>query len=182
MKTKKGFTLIEIIVAVTIFTAFVIIFTTVVVSFVKSQGKSLASQLLVDNTSYVLEYMSRALRMAQKDYLGTCINVGTNYKLTQGGKGIKFVNYSGVCQEFYWNDQEGKLYEKKDLNESLAITPLGLKVNSFEIEGEDTWGQDQIPLTQPKVTLFLGAEKEDDPQVFINVRTTVSQRNLNHEF
>ena len=179
MKTKKGFTLIEITVAVAIFTTFVVVFTTVLLSFVKNQNKSLSSQVLVDNTSYVLEYMSRALRMAQKDVLGECIDSKNNYQLIHGGKGIGFMNYSGVCQEFFWDSQEGKLYEQKYLEDPLAITPLGLKVSSFEIEGEDTWGQEQIPLTQPRVTLSLKVEKEDDSQVFINVKTTVSQRNLN---
>ena len=70
---KKGYTLIEILVAVSIFTVIISIPTGFLVGSLRAQLKILASQKLLDQTSYLMEYMSRAIRMAQKDTNESCI-------------------------------------------------------------------------------------------------------------
>ena len=63
----KGYTLIEILVAVGIFTTVIAAPTGFFVSSLKGQQRALASQKLIDNVSYSLEYVSRTLRMAKKE-------------------------------------------------------------------------------------------------------------------
>jgi hypothetical protein len=148
----------------------------------KGQQKALASQELYDNVSYVLEYMSRSLRMARKDFSGSCIALNTNYATTTDGHGIKFKNYDGKCQEFYLDNNDNRLKEIKD-GVTLPLTASNLKVLSFDI-GDQGWSQDDGQ--QPKVTLFLkmqgnrGSLPELHPTM--KIQTSVSQRNLDIKY
>lgn len=179
---NRAFTLIEIMVAVAIFAILLTTFTGFFVGAIQSQRRTLASQELIDNVSYNLEYMSRAIRMARKDLTGDCIPIKNNYELTRGGKGIKFINYQGGCQEFFVEGEKLKENKNGIINN---LTPVNLEVVSFNLGGSESWGQDQEPLTQPKVTLFLeikGKGQKPELQPSISIQTTISQRNLNVKY
>jgi prepilin-type N-terminal cleavage/methylation domain-containing protein len=180
MPNNKGYTLIEVLVAIGIFIILLAAPTGFFVSALKSQKKALASQELIDNVSYTLEYISRALRMAKKDVDGVCIESGLNYQTTRGGKGIKFVNYQDVCQEFFWDTDEDRLKEIKNGSSPLSLTPGNLEVISFQIGPSDSWDQDDYE--QPKVTILLEIKGKrsikTEFQPSIKIQTTISQRNL----
>jgi len=61
---KKGYTLIEVLVAVSIFTILVAGPTGLFITALRGQRKALATMEIIDDSSYALEYISRALRMA----------------------------------------------------------------------------------------------------------------------
>ncbi len=174
----KGYTLIEIMVAVGIFFVVIAAPTGFFVVSLKGQQKALSSQELFDNVSYSLEYMSRALRMAKKDLTGDCISQKVNYEITLMGTGIKFKNYQGVCQEFFL-DTDYRLKESKS-GEVNPLTSNDLKVDSFKIGPTESW--DQGDNEQPRVTLLLevrGARgQREELQPVIKIQTTISQRNL----
>lgn len=183
---KKGYTLIEILVGITIFMVILAASTDFFVSSLEMQQKALISQRLLDNVSYSLEYMSRALRMAQKDSGGDCITVNSNYEPTRGGNGIKFLNYQGKCQEFYW-DTTGyptnpvrSLKVQTGSDPVIDLTPGFLDVVSFKIGPSDSW--DQNDEEQPRVTIFLETKgvkyQKPELQPTIKIQTTISQRNL----
>lgn len=171
---NKGFTLIEVLTAVAIFSLVAAALFGFFGQTIKSQKNILSSQGGLDNASYALEYMSRALRMAKKDDVGgiNClIGNKVNYELTRDGKGIKFRNYKDECQEFFWVEDENRLKEWKS-GETVTenyLTPLSMEITSFLIGPSDSW--DQEDNEQPKVTLFLELSS-------LKVQTTVSQRNL----
>jgi len=189
---QKGYSLIEVLVAVAIFTIVVAAPTGFFVSSLKGQLKSLASQKLLDNSSYVLEYMSRSLRMAMKelstDPLGAClfqdgtgtILYGYNYQITREGDGLKFINYKGECQEFFWDKNDYRLKESKGGGAPVVLTSEDLEVISFKIGPDDSW--DQADTAQPRVTIFLdikgGKGQKPELRPEIKIQTTVSQRNL----
>jgi prepilin-type N-terminal cleavage/methylation domain-containing protein len=165
----SGFTLVETLVAMAIFSMIVGAALGIFVTGVRSQRKVLASQQVLDQTSYVLEYMSRALRMAKKDLLGNCIAANSNYALT--GSGIKFKNYKNECQEFYL--ESGQLKESKNGGSGIALTSSNLTVNYFGISSSGWLQTDNI---QPSVTIFLDVIGKE--QAGIKIQTAVSQRNL----
>ncbi len=172
----KGFTLIEILVAIAIFSIFIASPTGFFIGALKSQSRALSSQEIIDNVSYSLEYISRALRMAKKETLApACLSEnGLNYEITDG-PGIKFVNYQGKCQKFFL--EEGRLKEDKAGVENY-LTPddregVALRFNLS--------GQTQGDNLQPKVTIFLEIQKKSnipEMQPKMKTQTTVSQRNL----
>jgi len=145
IKTQKvdtggqgGFTLIELIVVMAVFLFVIGAAIGIFLSIVKSQKQVLAEQQLINQISYVEEYMSKALRMAKTEEINEdCLvdyspgldhsdyHYGYVYLLTRRDSvtgqynGIKFLNQSNedsfgspACQEFYL-DADGILKEIK---------------------------------------------------------------------
>ena len=180
---KNGYTIIEVLVAVAIFTLVIAAPTGFLVSAIRAQQKALLSQKALDETSYVLEYMSRSIRMAEKELSGLCLSSnGLNYeKIEEEGKtGLKFINYHGQCQEFFLDANDNN--RLKEVIDGGIPTPLtSMEISSFKIESHgDSWAQTKSDGTldhnQPKVTIFLEIEG------IIQLQTTISQRNLDIEY
>jgi len=169
---SKSFTLIELLVAVTIFSFISTISAGIFISAIRAQKKFLAIQELSDQMSFLMEYMSRTIRMAKKDDLDgvNCLSGDkVNYEITHFGQGIKFRNYKNACQEFYLDNNQ--LKEKKDATIS-DLTSSGLRVLNFNIALS---GETQQDLLQPKATLFLEIECKEG--IKISSQTSISQRN-----
>ena len=183
---KNAFTLIEIMVAVAIFAILLTAFTGFFLSAVQAQRKTLASQELIDNVSYNLEYMSRAIRMARKDMAGSCLTTAKyNYETNAERNIIRFLNYQNKCQEFFLENSQLKEWKSTDNSAAnfevpLPLTPVNLEVVSFRLGPSDSWGQGQG--TQPRVILYLeikGKGEKPELQPLIKIQTTISQRNPN---
>ncbi len=134
-KSLTGFTLIEIIVTISIFSIVVGIILGTFISGVRQQRIFFAGQTILDQTSYALEYIGRALRMARKELSApTCLSQnGLNYEVKYGGSGLRFINFleGGDCQEIYL--QNGHLKYQKDLDSAMPPAPLNLTSDNLEI-------------------------------------------------
>ena len=182
LKTEeKGFTIPELLVALFMFSLITGGATNLLLSGIAAQRSSLAMQELLDQSSFVIEYMTRSLRQAQKDLGPTCLAArGLNYELTQGGEGVMFINGGGQCQEFrlttarieevFWAG--GEITSQAFLtSDNPAVTSL-----TFLLQGE---GQDDD--LQPRVTFAFelegqGAKPESRPK--LQLQTTISQRKV----
>ena len=163
---NKGFTLIEMIVAVAVFSLVIGASTGLFISSLRAQRQNLATREVLDQTSYIMEYMSRALRMAKKDITGTCTGTAkSNYQFES--QCIKFINYKDECQHFCL---VGSRLKNKEGN---YLTSANLNIKSFNV---NLVGQGQIDTLQPKITIFLDIEGKE--QSNIKIQTTISQRNL----
>ncbi len=163
LSLSKGFTLIEVVVVMAIFLFIIGAAIGIFLSVVKNQKKVLAEQQLINQVSYIEEYMSKAMRTAAVDLDGVCIdnsgltgdNSGYIYLLTEPDatddnffKGIRFFNQSTLeCQEFFLENGilkelrgangEAVLEENRDA-EKIAITSLNLEISNirFAINGK----------------------------------------------
>ena len=191
-KKQKAYTLIEVLIAVAIFFTVIAGPTGLFVLSLKSQNRILGSREIIDNSSHVLEYMSRALRMAKKELNCTvkgdpatcaCLEgveggYGVNYEITHQGKGIKFNNAQdpSICQEFFWDTIDNRLKESKDGVEPVPLTSDDLEVVLFKFK---EFGLNQDDNIQPRVVVFLEITKKNQTQALkIKIQTTISQRNL----
>ncbi len=202
--SSKGFTLIELVVVIAVFLLVIGAAISIFISVVQNQRKILAEQELLSQTSYVIEYMSKALRVAKKDTTGACLGldyIGHNYLLTRGSllspyyKGIKFINQSNnnACQEFFLDMSELGGAVLKELKNSttdsnaVALTSSNININSirFSINGRSGLvgtGDSDTGGIQPRVTIFLDVKSnKSDIQVSKKIQTTVSQLDLNIE-
>ena len=164
---NRGFTIIEMIVAVAVFTLLVSASSSIFLSSIKAQRQSLATQEVLDQTSYLMEYMSRALRMAKKDLTGVCTGTAKlNYAFED--QCIKFMNYQDECQQFCL---DGTRLKNED---GYYLTSGNLNVSSFEV---NLLGVDQPPTDtlQPRLTIFLMIQGKE--QSMLKIQTTISQRN-----
>ena len=192
---NAGFTLVELIVVIVVLLFVVGIAVSIFVSITRYQRIILSEQELLNQSSFVLERMSKALRMAGKDFAGNCLldSFGTsyrryNYLLTRPINGIytgiKFINRSDndTCQEFYLDSTDTNnpvLKEIKGGNPWVAITSDKFMINSirFGINGGDGSVNGAIGAAgdngiQPMITIFLDIEEK-------KFQTTISQRDLN---
>jgi prepilin-type N-terminal cleavage/methylation domain-containing protein len=191
---NKGFTLIEILVTTALFVAIFSIISGLFFSALKVQSRALASQNLIKESSYVMEYMSRQLRMAQKSESGNGKDCTfppdyRNYLVNGEGNSIKFRNYSDECWTFFLDVGQGRLkvIRNDGINPPLEdfLTSPDLKVLSFKINlsGDDP-AEGPGAQIQPRITILLkiqgqggqGQRIEKMPE--IQIQTTVSQRNL----
>jgi len=174
----KSFTLIEVLVVTAIFSIVVGAISGVFVTGISSQRKILAEQEILNQISYVLEYMGRAIRMAKKDDIpiggqtNDCIKnkYYVNYEVSSDQSKIIFRNYQNQCQSFYLSSTQ--IFEQIDENSPLPLTSPNLKINSlkFKVSGET-----QDDKEQPRVTIFIEVEKGKRNLKF---QTTISQRDL----
>lgn len=165
---NKGFTLIEMVVAVAILALLMGSAVGVFVSGIKNQRQGLALQEILDQTSYLMEYMSRSLRMARKDMDGTCTGVAKlNYIFED--QCLKFLNYNEECQQFCLDGARIK-NENGDY-----LTSESLQVSSFNVILSGA-AQPPADYLQPRVTISLNIVGQE--QSTMRIQTTVSQRNL----
>ncbi len=163
---NRGFTLIEMVVATAIFVLVMTAASGLLVSGLRGQRQSLAHQQVLSQTSYLMEYMSRAVRMARKDMAGTCTGTPKlNYAFS--GQCLKFINYKNQCQQFCLED--GRLKNEN----GVYLTSGDLQINSFNVSLS---GQTQDDDLQPKATIFLDIVGQE--MTNIKIQSTVSQRNL----
>ena len=173
---KNGVTLVEMLVVLLIFSLVIGILMSIFVSFIKAQRYILASQQIMDQASYVVEYMGRAIRMAKKDESGDCIGSDKNYLLITDNH-LQFKNYKGDCEEFYLENDE-KIYQRKGSSQEIPLTSSKFRVTKLEfiIQGDDL---NETQPRQPRVTILLEMEAKDiKPVPKIKIQTTVSQRDL----
>lgn len=178
MFRNKGFTLVEMLVAIFVFSIIIGVVIGIFVSSVRLQRRNLAHYELLNQTSYVMEYMSRVLRMAKKDSAGNCIELNKNYLVS--GSSITFLNYEDKCQEFALNSETEQLKVRTstddtigNLGEFIPLTSSALKIKNFNIS---LLGDDSGDKLQPRVTIFLEIEGRENTK--LKIQTTVSQRNL----
>lgn len=171
---EKAFTLIELLVSIVIFIIIITIVGDIFVSASKAQTMNLEANDLLSQGNYAMEYMSRAIRMAQKDVSGNCICSDCNYQTV--GQGISFMNYEGKCQSFFL--QNGQLMELKD-GSTLPLTSKNVEIIYFNIAPQDSWSQGDSK--QPRVTFALAMETKESfrsEKFKVQFQTTLSQRNL----
>ncbi len=201
---SKGFTLIEVIVVMAVFLFIIGSAFGFFISIAQHQKRILAEQQLMNQTSYLVEHMSKGMRMAKEDTGDPydCLvddsgetHTGSNFILTRHNtttnvyEGIKFINQSDddSCYEIYLDD-DGIMKETKTsgsgvVSEPIALTSDKVKINSlrFSINGKlDTALQADEENVQPRITILLEAQVPNSVEgSVVKIQTTVSQRNLN---
>ena len=178
-KLRKGFTLIELLVAVTLFSVIGGAVISLLVSGISTQRDSLGKQQLFAQTSSMGEYMSRALRQAKKELGLGCLSPSrVNYQITQGGKGIKFIDKNNICREFFLDDSGSYGILKEDMNvldppvSIVVLTSNDLDVEAIGFALRDANQTDNI---QPGVTFSWHIKARGvKPEIFF--QTTISQR------
>ncbi len=186
--TQHGFTLIELMVSMVIFLLVVGVASSIFISIIKQQRQILAKVQILNQISYVEEYMSKAIRMARvkKETDNYCdMPNGYIYFLTREDgsgfyRGIKFINQSAddACQEFFldnavFGDDDSPLVLKElknsdNIDDAVPITPEALQIEflRFGVNGSDgCYGGEACPdgatgedEVQPRVTVLLGVK------------------------
>ena len=178
---KNGYSIIEVLVSILIFSIIVGTGMGVFVSAIKLQKYNLTHQQILEQASYAAEYMSRTIRMAQRDD-GTCLSSNNlNYEIKNipglsGVQGLMFKDSENICRAFFFEDDQIKEYEQGRSPEILDLTSSSLEVLSLDFF---LVGQSSADNDQPITTFFIEIRgKGVGYQPRLKIQTSVSQRNL----
>ncbi len=166
-KSGAGFTLIETMVAVFIFTLLIGGGIGLLISSFSAQKTAFSLSQAVREEANTLEYVGRSLRQAQKDLGPTCLAVrGDNFNLINGASGIKFITHDGLCDQFLLAGSQ--IMEQKSSGPQIALTSTNVQVSALKFT---LLGQSQTDQIQPRVTVSMMING-------ISSQTSVSQRNF----
>lgn len=169
---KKGFTVVELLMGTSIFLILLGGGVGSLVSSLRIQRMIFAHQGVATELNYVVEYMSRSLRMAQKEGSSAeCLTEGSIYEVSENKEKITFTNHlqDNDCQSFKLDS--GTLYlVYEDTSEEVAMTSPDIEIENLVFE------VDQV--SQPKVTFVIKANSSN-LRTPLDIQTTVSARALN---
>ncbi len=179
LQSKKGFTLIEVLVSVAVFSIVMLIATSAVFTIVNANKKSHSIKSVMTNLNFALESMMREIRM------------GGSYECLDGGGGVitcpvdgtstfgfttqdgSYIVYSvrahpdvagnGIRQD---KTKDGQTSEEYITSDEVMIDNGGIKF--YVIDGD-----------QPRVLITVsGSAGKDDEMSRFNIQTTVTKRTI----
>jgi len=159
---KKAFTLIEVLVAVSIFIVVITVALTLFVSGINGQRKVIALQDVQDNARFLMGFIIKEIRMSEINYINHSI--------------LNITRPDGESVVYTFNNSEGRI-ERADSSTNGPINSNNVLVyGSFYGLGIGS-GDNQ----QARVTIVMDVQKNSDKaeaSASIKIQTTVSQRNL----
>ncbi|MBU3968646.1 prepilin-type N-terminal cleavage/methylation domain-containing protein [Patescibacteria group bacterium] len=183
---NKGFTLVEMMVAVALFSVVMVIGVGSLLSMISANKKSQSLQLVMSNLGFAIEDITRTMRVGTNYHCGSgdirepkdC-NGGSNYVAFEPTGGDPDSTNDQVVYRL-----NGTQIEKSTSggvnNSFIAITAPEITIESlsFYVQGSETIGEGDNK--QPKVLIVLSghAGENEKTKSNFNIQTMVSQRIL----
>lgn len=162
-QVKKGFTLIEMMVAVTVFTVIMVVCLSAFLNISNIQRKAEVVRAVNDNLNFSIELMTREIRSGQ------------DYIVGGGGSSLTFTSVDGYT--IFYRLLNGRIERSDNGVNFFALTAPEVVITKllFFIDGEAA-GDFQ----QPRVTLVINglAKNKEGIESKLNLQTTISQRKL----
>jgi len=157
---KKAFTLIEILVAVSIFIVVITVALTLFVSGINGQRKVIALQDVQDNAKFLMGFIIKEVRMSKINYISPSI--------------LNITRPNGESVIYTFNNSEGTI-ERVDSSTNGQINSNDVLVyGNFYGLGIGSNDNQQV-----RVTIVMDVQKNiGKTDASIKIQTTVSQRNL----
>lgn len=177
---KRGFTLIEMIISLALFSFVMLGTTAVLLSVVDGNRKAQALKTTINNLSVVLDSMARNLRTGTAYYCGMGSKGSTRDCKNNADHSISFIAYDG-SQWAYQLNQGGIEVSKENVGGGAfsVITAPEITIDRLDFYVDGTGSNDQ---TQPHILISIGgyinniANKKQKTQTRFDVQTMVSQR------
>jgi len=175
---KNGFTIMEILVAATIFSVAMGSISALFVVSLRGQSNAIAIQNLVNNLRFSMEQVSREARMAQRNNtaLPACLVIPPENTFFVSGSSLTFIDSEGDC--IVYGLVGGKIQSSISLAAPVDMTSDDILVNVLEFEVS---GESSSDSRQPRVTIFIEAQDATQPTataLIIRLQTTISGRNI----
>jgi uncharacterized protein (TIGR02145 family)/prepilin-type N-terminal cleavage/methylation domain-containing protein len=171
-KKKSAFTLIEILVAVSILTLVLLMVNRIYFSISDSQKRLSGETSIQSDVEYFTRLVSNNLKLAERGDGSLCsITADKFFDLNATSSSIAFIK-DGACLEFYLVEEDGigriKLFDSVS-NTDQFLTSASTNVLSLIFEVEDN-----ILTGQPLVTTLVKVAPVSDATNFIYIQNTVS--------
>ncbi len=185
-KHTKGFSLIEIMVAVSLFAVVVTISIGALLSLVEANRKAQALNSVMNNLNFALENMSRNMRIGSQYHCNDSITVPGNIESTKdcanGGVLVGFEAFDGdptdPSDQIIYRFNNSRIEKSSDGGTTfVAITASEVTINEMSFYVVGTTRGDA---SQPRIIMTVdgSAGISSRVQADFNLQTTISQRVL----
>ncbi len=180
-KNKQGFSLIEVLVSVALFSVIILAISGIFKLAIDGQRNAIATQNVQESLKYFLEVTAKEIRMAQKNQ-GACSDIPNDsiFSVSSNDYGnvLSFKNYYGECVKYNLAADGDNLrfqISRGDNNAPVVgfISPAKIKINNLSFKINST-----ASTTQPMVTINLEASALASAQykAKIILQTSVTSR------
>lgn len=187
MDRRRGFTLIEIMVSVSVFVVIMVISMGTIVTIVDANRKSQTLRTVMDNLNFTIEAMTRTIRFATKYHCDVTIispPITSPRDCAGGANSIVVLASNGDTVTYKLNTVSGQILRDIDsstgidsFNYSLTSSDVTITTLSFRVIGSYGYGGGANKL-QPQVIITIGGYSGSKPTTRSSflLQTTVSQR------
>lgn len=180
---KKGFTLIEIMTAVSVFAVVMTISMGSIISVISANRKSESLKTVMDNLNLAVESMSREMRFGMNYHCGLSGDLTDPQNCSDGGHSMAFLANDGVTEIVY---RQTDTTIEKSTDGGLTYLPvtapeISIQDLAFYVLGTLPSTSEGTPL-QPKVLIKIkgSAGTGEGEKTDFTVQTLVSQRQLDN--
>ena len=191
-KFHQGFTLIEMMVALSLFTIVVTIAVGAFLSLIGSSKGVQSEQSVMATLTFVLDSMTREIRTGTEYYCSNSnfsnqesLTKGKNCSATEKG-GISFIEAGSSLSTsilekriaYYFDSASGEIRRRIGSGSPQSIVSKGITINKAEffVTGTERFSENDTDTVQPTVTIIL--EAQDELGATTTLQTTVTQREL----
>lgn len=182
---ERGFTLVEMIVAVGLFTVVMLISLAALLSLVDANRKARSIESVMNNLNIALDGMVRNMRMGSAYHCGTTNITSPLDCASTPGTSVAFLKFGGTAGDtddylIYTYNSETKSLERK---EGANATPFAVTAPEIEIDEMNFYVVGTTPgdSNQPKIVIVMkgtvGAERVRTRTTF-SIQATAVQRVL----
>lgn len=183
LKNEAGFSLVEIITALSIFIVVITVSSSIFQHVIIGQRKAIAGQNGQESIRYIFEIVSKELRMAKRftsecaTQLGAAGATDRVYNLNGGADTIYFKNKDDECVRYYVDGNNDfkvqRVNENGTNNVEGIMTPEKVTVSDINFEVVDSPDYSLMP----KITVRIEFELDSGSAVeTVDMQTTVSAR------
>ena len=170
---KKGFTLIELIVALGVFMVVMTMTLSAFLNIIDIQKKTEAFRKVNDNLNFAMEAMMREIREGKGYCQSSCAATGT----------FNFTNKDEKTVNYRLNAEHIERQVPSQSAEWLMLTSDGIEITnlSFFVRGEETYASGDRQ--QPLVIISIGGESGEKEKLksSLYLQATISQRKLDSQ-
>lgn len=152
-RSERGFTLVEMIVAVGLFAIVMLIAVTTLLSLIDANRKARTLQSVVNNLNVALDGMVRSLRMGNTYRCGGGDPVlGGPNSCPNGDTSLSFINNDGVVIEYEWDSNAKRLQITRGAGLPAYLTAPEVQITEMTFYVSGTTPGDTA---QPKVVMLI---------------------------
>lgn len=161
-------TLLELMVALTLFAVVMLSTTQIFNLVVQAQRNALSSQNMQEDMRYLMEVITKEIRMAQVDLDGVCVSSDRVYYTD--GDILEFMNAEGQCVTYF--ERDGFFMVNRDGSAERVTS------EDTEILSLDFIQFGEVPLEQPRITMKarIRVGGEDLEFQILDFQTSISTR------
>lgn len=171
-KKNKGFTLVEILVAISILAVIILAINRIYFSIMESQKNITGENFVQSDIEYFTRLISNNIKDAQRgDGVLCSVPEDKFFILNASSTGITFIK-NDECLEFYLSDDEG--VGRIKMEDSISATDQYITSSKTDVLGLAFVVEDNIETGQPLMTMSVKASPVDDNNNFIYIQNSVS--------